>query len=229
MNDFQLSPYSITFLSAFVLAYIIDYFVLVKRAVPKRYIGYSLFLNTFLIIYGSRMYGVIVSGFKKNIFESGTASIGGLIGLILGTITIGLICKNERKFFFEAYILTIPLMYGISKLGCHFVGCCHGINYDRSFAVSYNNAVTVGGPYFPVQLTESIVFTCIFILCAILYLAFDFKYHIPLVLGLCALAKFSLEYLREEHVGVFLSPNQLVCIMFFIIAIILSVKIKVKK
>jgi hypothetical protein len=33
---------------------------------------------------------------------------------------------------------------------------------------------------------------------------------------LCAVTKFSLEYLREEHIGKIISANQLVCAIFFV-------------
>lgn len=222
MKGFHISTYAIMFLSSFVISFIVVFWLLRKKGVAANKIGYSLLLNILLILYGAKMYEVIISGFQVSIFQSGIASIGGVLGLLLGIFIMGFICKEERKYFWECYVAVIPLLYGISKLGCYSAGCCHGIIYNGPLAIRYDNEVVSGGPYFPVQLLESVVFVIIFAICLVLYIKKNNPFHICLVLILCSLAKFSIEYLREEHIGVVLSPNQIVCILIVVICGMIS-------
>ena len=123
--------------------------------------------------------------------------------------------------------MVLPLMYGISKLGCFFAGCCHGIPYDGPLAVSYDNQVLQGGPFFPVQLAESICFLFIFLIGIYLHHRRN-RLVCPAVILLCATAKFSLEYLRQEHAGVVLSVNQAVCLCFFLLGCV-EIRLKLQK
>lgn len=216
MKAFSISPYPFTFLASFVISFLIVAFLLRRKGIPGRYIGYSMFLNVVMTLCGAKMYSVFTSGFKQSILTSGISSLGGVIGLFAGTILFGYIYTEGRKFFLPAYTLVVPLMYGIAKIGCYLMGCCHGIPYTGPISVSYNNTVVQGGPYFPVQLTETIVFITIFVVCLGIYLSKHTIHTVSAVMILCAIGKFALEYLREEHIGKFLSANQLVCIVFAI-------------
>jgi len=214
MMGFSVSPYPVAFVSSFIISFILVFVLLRKRGIPSNFIGYSLFLNVVMILSGAKMYSVITSGFRLNMLNSGISSLGGVIGLLAGVIIFGFIYREGRRVFLEVYVLVIPLMYGIAKIGCYLVGCCHGVPYDGLFAVSYNNQSMQGGPYFPIQLLETIVFMVIFGVGIRLYLSGKTSYVVSLNIILCAVAKFALEYLREEHIGRILSANQLVCIAF---------------
>ncbi len=220
MNGLYISPYAITFLLSFVVSFAVVFVLLRKRGVPANYIGYSMFLNFILILYGAKMFSVVTSGFKENLLNSGISSLGGAIGLLLGIFIFGRMYKEGQAALWESYITALPLLYAISKFGCYLVGCCHGIPYNGPLAVTYNGKYMQGGPYFPIQLLESLVFGCIFLVVFILYMRDRRGYLIPTVMILCAATKFSLEYLREEHIGKIISANQLVCTIFFIWGII---------
>jgi prolipoprotein diacylglyceryltransferase len=124
--------------------------------------------------------------------------------------------KEGRPALWESYITVLPQLYAISKFGCYLVGCCHGIPYSGPLAVTYDGKYIQGGPYFPIQLVESLAFGCIFLVVFILYMRDKREYLIPSVMILCAITKFSLEYVREEHIGKIISANQLVCTVFFV-------------
>ena len=215
-----LSPYAITFLLSFIISYSVAGKCFTIRKVPKNIICYSILLNLVLTIYGAKMYMVFVSGFQMNIFNSGISSMGGVIGMFAGMLTMGFIYKEGRRDLLETYALIIPLLYSISKIGCHISGCCHGISYNGPGAIRYDNQVITGGPYFPVQITESIVFLLIFILSLLLYLKRS-NILLQLVVILCGASKFGLEFLREEHIGKILSANQIFCLMFIFLGFVI--------
>ncbi len=214
MPVFTISPYPFTFLASFVLSFLIVFALLRHQGIPANLIGYSMFLNIVMTLCGAKMYSVFTSGFKQNILNSGISSLGGVIGLFAGTILFGYIYREGRKEFLKTYTLVVPLMYSIAKIGCYLMGCCHGIPYDGPLCVSYQNDLIQGGPYFPVQLSETVVFLLIFLICLGIYRSKHTDYVVPAVMILCAIGKFSLEYLREEHIGKILSANQWVCIGF---------------
>lgn len=220
MNGLSISPYAITFLLSFVVSFAVVFVLLRKRGVPANYIGYSMFLNFIVILYGAKVFTVITSGFKVTLLKAGISSLGGAIGLLLGIFIFGFMYKEGRQALWESYITALPLLYAISKFGCYLVGCCHGIPYSGPLAVTYDGKYIQGGPYFPIQLVESLAFGCIFLVVFLLYMRDKRKYLIPTVMILCAVTKFSLEYLREEHIGKIISANQLVCSVFFIWGII---------
>lgn len=221
MINFTISPYPFTFLSSFIISFIIVFILLRRKGILAKYIGYSMFLNVVMILCGAKMYSVFTSGFKQNLLTSGISSLGGVIGLFAGTIIFGYIYQEGRGQFLKAYTLVVPLMYGIAKIGCYLMGCCHGIPYKGPLAVSYSNSVIQGGPYFPVQLTETIAFILIFLVCIFIYCSKHSDYVVPAVMILCAVGKFSLEYLREEHIGKLLSANQWICMSFFLWGMVL--------
>ncbi len=223
-EGFRLSPYTCTFAGALLVGGVTVTVLLRRGNVPWRYIGYSMFLNVILILYGSRMYSVVASGFKVRLWDAGIASLGGVIGLLAGVIIFGCIYDEGKALMWESYILAMPLMYGIAKVGCYLVGCCHGIEYSGPLAVTYDSEYMQGGPYFPVQLLESIVFIIVFLIGVGVYRSNGRKYTGAVVMLLCAIAKFAQEFLREEHVGKSISGSQWICIGFFLWSIVLFYK-----
>lgn len=216
MNEFTISPYSITFAAAFVVSFAVVFLLLMKRGIPKNYIGYSMLLNIVLILYGAKTFSAITSGFQTSFRSAGFSSLGGAIGLLAGISVFGRIYREGKAALWESYITVLPLLYAIAKIGCYLVGCCHGISYHGPLCVSYDGPYAFGGPYFPVQLAESVLFFCIFFIALFLYLGTGRRYLVPTMMILCAVVKFSLDYLREEHVGRILSANQMVCMFFFL-------------
>ncbi|MDY6104824.1 MAG: prolipoprotein diacylglyceryl transferase [Acetatifactor sp.] len=214
MKAWMVSLYSYLFLTSLVVSLTIVCVLLHRRRVPEKIIFYSVFLNSVCILCGAKLYTMLASGLQVDFWRAGPSSLGGAVGLLLGILLFGRIYDREASLFWEVYIMVLPLMYGISKLGCFFAGCCHGIPYDGPLAVSYDNQVLQGGPFFPVQLAESICFLFIFLIGIYLHHRRN-RLVCPAVILLCATAKFSLEYLRQEHAGVVLSVNQAVCLCFF--------------
>ena len=41
------------------------------------------------------------------------------------------------------FSVTLPLIYGLAKIACFIVGCCHGIPYDGLFSVTYADGTPI--------------------------------------------------------------------------------------
>ncbi len=205
--------------ASFIFSYFFIYVYLRNKKVLKKDIIKSIFLSFIIIFLSGKILAYMFgTDIKKILFSFAVTGYGGAIGLFISIFIFQKIFYNNKKIFMQAYILIIPLIYSISKLGCFLIGCCRGIRYNGFFSVSYYNNF---GPYFPIQLVETIVFFIIFL---IAYLFKNNKYYIELVIFLCAIAKFLLDYLRMSHTTQIISINQIISIIFIIISIILFIK-----
>ncbi len=222
MPEFTVSPYPYFFIGSFVVAVIVVCILLRKEKIPSQMIFLNWMLVLIMTMFGAVMFGVIRSGFTKSFLEVGFSSLGGAIGLLLGTLIMSFIYPQGKDGILNAFTLVLPLMYGVSKIGCFLIGCCHGIEYHGPMAIKYHNYLVTTGEIFPVQACESILFLLIFAIGVVIYHKKS-KVLLPAILGLCAIGKFSLDFLREEHIGKVLSANQYVCIIFLIISIILFI------
>lgn len=216
VNTMQFSLYGIFFLLAFVLGFLVAGHGMKKRGVPGQIILCSYLLNAAIILYLAVFFGILASGFEKNFLNAGFSSMGGAIGLIVGSKIMALIDKKDRDPIWENYMCTLPLMYGVAKLGCFSIGCCAGIPYEGFLSITYDNYLFKTGPLFPVQLAESILFIGIYFYINYLYKRGKTKRIVSINMILCGVGKFSLDFLRSEHVGKILSINQMVCLVFII-------------
>ena len=219
-NVLGLSAYYFFIILSLIVGLVFIYITLRKKKIEREKIILSFTLMIALTIIGGLLFTMIEKG---SIHVYSLSSYGGAIGLIISIITFNIVSSNHhKKDFIETYILSLPLIYSISKLGCFFAGCCHGIEYNGLFSIKYENLLT--GSYFPIQITETILFMIIFVLCLYIYnRTKDKKYIIEIVFILCGLCKFLLDYLRISHIGQILSINQIVSLMFIIIGIIIYI------
>ena len=154
--------------------------------------------------------------------EIGLSSYGGAIGTLIMIFIYQFQFKKDKKILFVNCLLPLPLMYAVGKVGCFIAGCCYGIEYSGPFNIVYKNSLEApnGVGLFPVQIVESIIFFLIFI-----YLFFNKKLSYVnkcgLLFILCGSAKFLLDFLRASHIGILISVNQIISIIFVTIGIIL--------
>lgn len=230
MSRFQLNfednvefMYILMLALALVIGYGLAIFLLIKQKIKLEFVCYSVILNLVMMIFCAKVYTIIANDFRLDYVFVPLSSLGAAIGMLLGTMIFGFILSRERTNLWRAYSLVVPLMYSVAKIGCFFVGCCGGIKYDGFWAVHYHNSQFSKGPCFPIQLLESIVFMLVFVICLMIYLSKHSECLIICVVFLSSLAKFILDFLREEHIGKVLSMNQVVCIGFLIWVIVLLV------
>lgn len=166
--------------------------------------------------------------------RGGFVFYGGLIGAVVAYFLAARFFNYDPYEYLPAIAPALPLMHGISRIGCHLVGCCYGIETTSSICVVYTNSISApnGVPLVPVQFFEVVLEFCIFIMIVILS-AFpknnrkllDFYF---LVYGL---GRFILEFFRGDAARKIygpLSTSQWISIALWIVAISHLIYIKKK-
>lgn len=179
-------------------------------------------------------YFSFATNFKKfnGIFsfnKIGLSSYGAIIGIIIMLIIFSKQFKINLKKIMYVTMPSIPLIYGMGKIGCFISGCCYGIKYSGPFKIIYKYSLSApnGISLFPVQLLEAIVFIIIFIVIQALNKKSKNKNNIiELVFITCGIAKFLLDYLRHTISHNLLSINQIFSLLFIIIGIFIILKSK---
>lgn len=177
---------------------------------------YFLMLISFSIVFG-KIFTLLTSPSDGNILTVGLSSYGGLVGLVLSSYIFEKIVYMNNKLI-KVSIISLPLIYSISKIACFIVGCCYGIPYDGLFSVTYSHGLNIS--LFPVQLVETIVFMIIFVFCHKLR---DNKYIIYITLVLCVILKFLLDFFRYDHITKILTVNQIFSIILLVIILIIFI------
>lgn len=211
----QYHLYPILLIASLVIGLLIPSFKLAKAGIRKDVLLCVALLNMFMALFFGKIYTMIADK-NWDIIGSGFSSLGGLIGFLAGTYIFHFICDKDKRIL-ENYIISLPLIYAISKVGCFLAGCCHGIEYDGIFSVRYeaDSACALTTDVFPVQMAETMVFVGIYIL-----LSIKRKNIVAATLFLCATAKFLLDFLRYSHIGKLLSFNQIICLVIAVICVI---------
>ena len=153
---------------------------------------------------------------------AGLSAYGGLVGVVIASIIFEQILPVDGKVI-KYTILSLPLVYGLSKIACFIVGCCGGIPYEGIFKVRYVDVLNIW--QFPIQITETIVFLIIFLICHTLRDKKNINY---IVLVLVSIFKFLLDFLRYDHIKILITRNQVFSIVLLIIVIIVFVVKKYK-
>ncbi len=178
----------------------------------KQIFLYFIMYIAFAFICG-KMYTVLAYG-KSNLINAGLSAYGGLMGVVIAAIIFEKILPTDGKII-KYTILSLPLVYGLTKIACFLAGCCGGIPYEGIFKVKYPNVLNIW--QFPVQLVEVIIFLVIFIICQRLKKKKNTNY---IVLILVSIFKFLLDFLRYDHISILITANQVFSIILFISTVI---------
>ncbi|WP_295094435.1 prolipoprotein diacylglyceryl transferase family protein [Ruminococcus sp.] len=217
-TDYSLfPPYALMIAISFVAGLVLQYFLNIKRGIQPMIAGFITLLSPLMSFFFAFLLTYATSDGSK----FGLSSMGGLFGMYLSVVTLALIKRDPRTtcITLENCTLVMPLMYSISKLGCFFAGCCHGIPYHGPCCVKYSGKVTETDYIFPVQLTETIVFFLIFAIGMIMLIK-NYRNTSIYILSASAAAKGFLDFLRESHMDKIISFNQILCIIVVIIGIV---------
>lgn len=216
--------YGILIVLSMLIGLLYVFIMLKKEKIDNKNVYlYAILYISFSLVFG-KMFSMVATGFKQNILESGLSSYGGVIGVILACIIFELILPTNKKIIKYA-ILSLPLVYGIGKIGCFIAGCCSGIPYNGIFKVIYKDGLNIG--QFPIQIVESITFIILFIIINKLR---NKKNIIYITIFISIILKFLLDFLRYEHINKLLTTNQIFSIIVLISLIIIYVfRSKIKK
>jgi len=257
-TDYRVSPYFFIILLSFLLSYLLIFHYSKSKIfdgnllstsnskeINRKHLFYSMLLHFVLSIYCGFMFTAVanVASGRSALSSVGLSGMGGMIGTILSIVIMCFLFKEQKEHYIKCYVMSLPLIYGVSKLGCFFAGCCYGMPYDGPLAVKYlsGGVMTPDHAVFPVQLVECISFL---ILSVVFYLfslrinrkevsASNYKYAHPSnseesitsgynILGIeiisCCVLKFLLDYLRERK-SLGLSINQKACIIISLLVL----------
>lgn len=170
-------------------------------------------LNMMLTLFMGIMVSIILSG-SFDFSSIGLSSYGGVVGVILSSLIFEKIIPYDGNLI-KFSIISLPLIYGLSKIACFISGCCYGIPYDGLLFVRYNKLNV-----FPVQFLETIVFIIIFIICN------RFKNNKNIIwytIFTSAFFKFLLDFLRYDHISKLITVNQIISIILMILSIIVLI------
>jgi prolipoprotein diacylglyceryltransferase len=221
IQHWLIPPYAICFLAAYLLSFGYLILELGKAGVEKKYIAYSFAMTTVFTLYGGAVYTIAAQYIRTGTIKGfGFSGLGGVIGMLPGVWFFTKIYKEHTAEICSAYIMSLGLMYSVSKLGCFFAGCCFGIEYSGIFGVTYVDQGMKSVSRVPVQLIESVLFLAAFLAINFLYKK-NKKIAIPVSLISYSLLKFGLDFLRYYDGRDGLSLNQIVCIVIFVIGVLL--------
>ena len=208
-------------LSIFIGMFFIYYNLRKEGEKNKQILLYFIMYIAFAFICG-KMYTVFAYG-EGNIITAGLSAYGGLTGVVVAAIIFEQILPTNKKII-KYTILSLPLVYGLTKIGCSIVGCCGGIPYNGIFKIKYINALNIW--QFPIQIVEVIVFLLIFLICLLMKNKKNINY---IVLIFVSIFKFLLDFLRYDHINIIITRNQMFSIFLFLITIIVFIICKNKK
>lgn len=220
INRIPFNIYMTCILISIFIAILYVFYYLKKDKIEKRLIWLSIIMVIPYILIGGIILNYLSSPNKTSLLKGlGLSSYGGAFGLIIAVLIYETITKEKRITI--RYIISIPLIYSISKLGCFFAGCCYGIPYNGPLYVYYPHIIK--DKLFPIQLLETIFFLILFIIINKIYNKYKTEYIIEYTIILGALLKFLLDFLRYSHINKIFSLNQYISIITIIITIIILI------
>lgn len=217
INKINFPIYGIIVLTSIFIGMLYIYINLRKEKTSHLLLFFSFYL-IFSFVCG-KLFTIVASSFKYSFQDTTLSSYGGFIGVILAAIVYEIIYPSNKKVIKYATI-SLPLVYGLSKIACFVSGCCYGLPYYSSFSVIYTDGLNI--PLFPVQILETIVFIGIFIWC---HRNRENRYIVYTTIIISALFKFSLDFFRYEHLSKVITINQWFSIgLIIVVRTILSIK-----
>ena len=203
--------YGIIVILSLIIGNIYIFLTLPKEEKNKNTWLYVL-LNMTCAITFAKIETALTTKIDLDFLHMGLSSIGAAFGVILSAYIFEKI-ENHNGTIIKQTILSLPLIYGVSKIACFLKGCCYGIPYDKFGYIIYHTEKV-----FPIQLVETILFLILFFL---LNKYKNRKHIIYITLVSCSFLKFILDFLRVDHLTKVITTNQISCIIVIIITFIL--------
>jgi phosphatidylglycerol:prolipoprotein diacylglycerol transferase len=220
MFEVEIPLYSMMILLSLVANIIVVAFISKKYNFASREIICLLLYENAGIIGGAKILTYLQHYDELNgqfdFLRLGLTSYGAVIGAFAFLLLFSLQFNISRKEILFTFMPSMPLMYGIGKVGCYLAGCCYGVEYGGFGSVIYRYSASAPDhtQLFPVQLVEAIYFIGIFLALLIAHNKNRFNMNtVGISLVVCGLGKFLFEFLRASHTGEILSLNQIISIV----------------
>lgn len=169
--------------------------------------------------------------------------LGGMVfygGLIGGLIALVISNKVSQKYFrgdvmFDAVAVAIPLFNTFGRIGCFLGGCCYGVACDVGFTAHGNTLYPALNDVnrLPIQLIESGLNLILFSVLLVLYKKQKFKHRMLIVyFYIYPVIRFIDEFFRGDEIRGFLfglSTSQIISILLFTFAVIVTISNLIKK
>ena len=91
----------------------------------KQILMYFIMYIVFAFVCG-KMYTSLVYG-EESFLYAGLSAYGGLVGVVISAIIFERIIPTDGSIT-KYTILSLPLVYGLTKIACSIVGCCGGVS-----------------------------------------------------------------------------------------------------
>ena len=169
--------------------------------------------------------------------------LGGMVfygGLIGGLIALVISNKVSQKYFrgdvmFDAVAVAIPLFHTFGRIGCFLGGCCYGVACDVGFTAHGNTLYPALNDVnrLPIQLIESGLNLILFFVLLVLYKKKKFQHRMLIVyFYIYPVIRFIDEFFRGDEIRGFLfglSTSQIISILLFTFAVIVTISDLIKK
>ncbi len=195
-----LNYYMLFILMSLVAGTLVAVLLCRSAGVGRRTLFYTTFLSLFTTSIMAFWSVIIFSGGKLY----GFSGLGGMAGLIIGLTISFYIFREHTVEIFASWIVSAPLMYAVSKMGCFTSGCCGGSLFG-----------------FPIQPVEAVLFLLIFVISLILFfIASNRMISVYTAMILSFIVRFSVEFGRYDHVSGSLSLNQILVLTAGVAAVL---------
>lgn len=222
INKSNIPLYGVIVVLSIIIGALYIYYNLRKEGITnKQVLLYFIMYVSFAFIFG-KMYTMLAYGIN-DIITAGLSAYGGLIGTIFASIVFEKILPVDGKII-KYTTLSLPLVYGLTKIACAVMGCCGGLPYEGLLKVKYPSVLNIW--QFPIQLIEVIICLIIFFICQLLHKNKNINYIMLIVISI---TKFSLDFLRYEHIDTLITKNQIFSIILLLITIIALIINKYKE
>ncbi len=187
-----------------------------EKLLNKKIIIFIVMFFIFSIL-GGKLYTYLMYDLDCSFFESSLSSYGGLISVVIASIIYEKIFPTKGKVI-KYTILSLPLIYSFTKIGCSLIGCCEGIAYSGPLNITYPHQHDFS--LFPIQMLEVIIFFILFLFVNKNKNRKDIPY---ITLLFISIFKYLSEFLRYSETNIIINQNQLFSILLFTVTLILFI------
>ena len=189
----QIHLYGIIVLSGLIAGFISACILSSMSGLKRQTVFFTAYLNLFCTFLFSFLCVLIFSGGRRY----GMSGLGGAFGLMAGTLISSYIHMDHPRELVSSWIVSAPLMYGISKFACAHAGCCSGDFYGL-----------------PVQPVVATVFVVIYIISVTFYIKSTSKMKAAyLAMVLSFTARIVLDFFHDSHAGHIVTREQILVLV----------------